>query len=96
MEDKVKCKICGKVGLSKADKGLKRHLRLMHNTCVSKDYRIDDYFEPADPDAVIEIFSDSRKAYRKKKNKKWNKWSRNTGTGKNPFARIIYTPMVNG
>lgn len=96
MEGKVKCKICGKVGVANADKDLRRHLRLTHNTCVSKDYYMDKYFEPAEPDAVIEIFSDSRKAYRKKKNKKWNKWNRNHSGGKNPFVRIIYTPVVNG
>ena len=96
MEGKVKCKICGKVGVANADKGLRRHLRLIHNISVSKDFCVGDYFEPTDPDAVIEIFSDSRKTYRKKKNKKWNKWNRNHSEGKNPFVRIIYTPMVNG
>ena len=93
MEGKVKCKICGKVGVANADKGLRRHLRLIHNISVSKDFCVGDYFEPTDPDAVIEIFSDSRKVYRKKKNKKWNKWNRNHSEGKNPFVRIIYTPM---
>lgn len=58
MEGKVKCKICGKVGVANADKGLRRHLRLIHNISVSKDFCVGDYFEPTDPDAVIEIFSD--------------------------------------
>ena len=88
--------MCGKVGGANADKGLRRHLRLIHNISVSKDFCVGDYFEPTDPDAVIEIFSDSRKTYRKKKNKKWNKWNRNHRGGKNPFVRIIYTPMDNG
>ena len=52
--------MCGKVGVANADKGLRRHLRLIHNISVSKDFCVGDYFEPTDPDAVIEILSDSR------------------------------------
>ena len=97
MEEKVRCKSCGKVGLLNDNKSLRRHLRLTHNTIVSKDYCIDDYFEPASTDAPVELLSDTRKAYKKKKNKKWTKWNR-TSTNKDftPLPlHIIYTPMGN-
>ena len=98
MEEKRKCKICGKVGLSKDVKGLRRHLRLGHNNCIPKEFNVEDYFEPVDIDAVVEIFSGTRKAYRKQKNKKWTKWQRGLGgtkSFKSPHAKIIYTPMGN-
>ena len=97
LEEKVKCKTCGKVGLAKDNKGLRRHLRLAHTTCVSKKDCIADYFEPADIDAPVEILSVTRKAYRKIKNKKWTKWNR-TSINKDFKAqplKIIYTPMGN-
>ena len=52
MSEKVKCKICGKVGLAKDNKGLIKHLRLAHNDCVSTDFNKEEYFEAADPDSI--------------------------------------------
>lgn len=95
MEEKVKCKICGKVGFAKDKKGLSRHLRLIHNKSVSKKDS-NKHFEPAEPDSIIEIRSSSLKSLRKEQNKKWTEWKRPDSRGKNPFARIIYTPMKNG
>ncbi len=99
MEEKVKCKICGKIGLAKDYKGLCRHLRLAHNADVSKENCKSDYFEAAAPDSVIEIFSDTHKAYRKLKNEKWNKRNRKSMRqiyNSKEYVRIIYTPMKNG
>jgi hypothetical protein len=99
IELKLKCKICGKVALASDVKGLQRHLRLCHNEIVLKDFPKEMFFEATANDAVVEIHSETRKSYRKKKNKKWKDWKRGTGgtkSGKNPFVRIIYTPMTNG
>ena len=95
MKEKVRCKICGKVGLLSDKKGLMRHMRLIHNTCVSKKGDINAHFEPADPASIIEIKSAPLKSFRKENNRKWIKWIRNNSGGKNPFVRIIYTPMGN-
>lgn len=98
MATNVKCKICGKIGELEANKSLRRHLRLCHNIMISKDCDISEYFELADPEAVCEIMSTTRKAYIKQKNKKWTTWrkaSKSKKVTKNPFAKIIYTPMGN-
>lgn len=97
MKEKVRCKICGKVGLLSDKKGLMRHMRLIHNTCVSKKGDINAHFDTASPDSIIEIKSDYVKSFFKEKNRKWNKRiiNRNKDEGKNPFVRIIYTPMGN-
>jgi len=55
--------------------------------------------QATDDNAVVEIRSVSKKAFRKDKNKKWKNWKRGsngTCTSKNPFVRMIYTPMING
>ena len=100
MEEKVKCKLCGKVGLAKDEKGLIRHLHLVHNTCVSKKCNLEPYYEQADPDSIIEIRSVSPKAFRKSQNKKWKQWKRGPGghtlLNEKQYVRIIYTPMTNG
>ncbi len=95
---KVKCRICGKVGVADDNKGLREHLRLSHNKCVSKKYDKESYFEPADPDALVEFYHGGLKEYMKKRNKKWTNWkkgSKGSKPAKNPFAKIIYTPMGN-
>ncbi len=99
IEQKVKCKICGKIALARDVKGLRRHLRLSHNEIVSRGFLIESYYEITDEDAVVNIHSGTRKSYRNKKNKKWKGWKGVNNDSKNfnnPFARIIYTPMVNG
>lgn len=101
VEEKVKCKICGKVGLAKDAKGLARHLRLSHNKNVSKKFNIETYYEPADPDSVIQIVSGLRKDFLKeRKRKTFRKYKLSSGSTstsvKNPYAKIIYTPMANG
>lgn len=96
MEEKVKCRLCGKVGLVKDKKGLRRHLRLCHDKNVSKECSIETYYEPADPESIVEIKSVPLKSFVKERNRKKNKKRRETITGKNPFVKIIYTPMVNG
>ena len=99
MKEKVKCKTCGKVGFLSDKKGLMRHLRLIHNTCVSKKDDINDYFESANSDSIIEIKSVTPKAFRKERNRKWNKRERGASGSKlneREFVRIIYTPMING
>ena len=99
MGEKVKCKICGKVGLIKDDKGLIKHLRLIHNLCVSKKFDKNHYYEPADSDSIIEIKGDSIKSFKKAQNTKWRKYmkcSNNRKLHKNQYVRIIYTPMSNG
>ena len=95
MSEKVKCKICGKVGLAKDNKGLIKHLRLAHNDCVSTDFNKEEYFEAADPDSIIEIRSISIKDWRKKQKRKLTKRLKENSKSKNPFVRIIYTPMGN-
>ena len=95
---KVKCKICGKVGLADDNKGLREHLRLSHNECVSKKYNKDTYFEPTDSDIPLDFYHGGLKKYMKNRNKKWTNWKidlKETKTTKNPFAKIIYTPMGN-
>ena len=96
MTDKVKCKICGKVGIANNDKGLIRHLRLAHNICVPNEYDRDDYFEAADPESIIQIRSISVKEWRKKKKRKSSKRRKEECKANNTFVKIIYTPMSNG
>lgn len=96
MSDKLKCKICGKVGYANNDKALIRHLRLAHNDCVSSEYNKDDYYEAADPDSIIDIKSISVRDWRKKQNRKLSKRRKENYKARNTFVRIIYTPMTNG
>ena len=96
MEEKVKCKICGKIGLAKDYKGLNRHLRLNHNICISNDHCKNKYYETADADAVVEISSITRKAFRKLKNLKWKRDNNDKKVKGRQYIRIIYTPMTNG
>ncbi len=63
---KVKCSICGKVAQQSDKKGQKRHMRLAHNIMS-----LEGYFIEADPDAVVDLMSTTKKAYRKEQNKKF-------------------------
>lgn len=65
---KVKCKLCGKVGIHENKKSLNRHMRLAHGKSSAEGF-----FEPADPDSIIEIMSTSKKSYRKQANVQANK-----------------------
>ena len=99
MEEKIKCKICGKVGFLKDKKGLQRHLRLVHNICVSKQFDNNEYFESADSDSVIDIKGMLKKDFRRNQKKKWHKLMKcynNRKSHSNQYVRIIYTPMSNG
>ena len=90
MYKKVKCKICGKVGLLKDTKGLMRHLRLVHNEYVSKKNCKANYYEPIDDEAIIEIKSEPIKKILKPKFGKSKKIEY-----KSPFVKILFTPMGN-
>lgn len=95
LEEKVKCKACGKVGLSKDKEGLKRHYCLAHNEILSKKADLSDYFEPTSHDAVVEIISPSQKEKIKEKSRKRKRGVNGIMVLKNTFSRIIYTPMGN-
>lgn len=103
VDEKVKCKICGKVGLAYDRKGLARHIRLSHDKHVSKNFEREVYFEPADPDSVIQIISGLRRDFLKERRRKtFGKYKLSSGTRSKektyvrPYVRIIYTPMSNG
>lgn len=95
IEEKVKCKLCGKVGFSKDKKGLKRHYRLAHDEILSKKANLLDYFEATSHDAVVDIISPSYKQIIKEKTSGRKKGSSRLTVLKNAFTRIIYTPMGN-
>ena len=61
---KVRCKLCGKVGLAWDTLALKRHMRLMHGISSA-----DGYFEEADEDSIV-VLSLGKKEYKKKGIKK--------------------------
>ena len=60
------------------------------------EFNKEEYFEAADPDSIIEIRSISIKDWRKKQKRKLTKRLKENSKSKNPFVRIIYTPMTNG
>lgn len=93
--EKVKCKICGKIGFARDKDGLRTHCRLAHNEILSKKEDILNYFEPTSEDVVVDIISPSHKKWVKEKNKKKKKRSNGLVVLKNAFTRIIYTPMGN-
>ena len=95
MGEKVKCKLCEKIGFLKDKKGLRRHYRLAHNEILSKKANILDYFEPISQDAVVDIISPSQKQLIKEKSRKLKRGSSAPAVLKNTFTRIIYTPMGN-
>ena len=88
---KVKCKLCGKVGVRRMPKSLSRHLRLCHNIFTKS---IDEYFEETSSDAIVDLKPGSKKellkSIRPKKSKK-----NSTTIHSNAPAWIIYTPMGN-
>lgn len=87
---KVKCKLCGKIGLKKQPKALRRHLRLSHNILTSKT---DGYFEIIDTDAIIEIM-ESKREFRKS----MGGGGRRSGAKnyvKLTSTKLIYTAMGN-
>lgn len=95
MDEKVQCKICGKVGLAKNIKALRKHLHFRHNLC---NFQIDDWFIHADPEVPIDILSCTRKAFMKYKNSQWTDWQEKKEESpkyKKPLAKIIFTPMGN-
>lgn len=67
---KVKCKLCGKVGLLSNTKSLNRHMRLAHGITSCKGY-----FIPTDEDSIVDLMSTTKKSFRKQANieanKKW-------------------------
>ena len=65
---KVKCTLCGKVGILENKRSLKRHMRLAHGKSSAEGF-----FEPADSDSIVEIMSTSKKSYRKQANVEANK-----------------------
>lgn len=93
--EKVKCKLCGKIGLAKDKKGLRMHYRIAHNEILSKKANLLDYFGPASQDEVVDVISPSQKQLLKEKSRKWKKASNGLTVLKNAFTRIIYTPMGN-
>lgn len=95
MGEKVKCKICGKVGFAKDKKGLRRHYRLIHDETLSKKANILDYFDPTSHDAIAEIISPSQKVLIKENSRKWKKSFNGVTVLKNSLTKIIYTPMGN-
>jgi len=88
---KVKCKLCGKVGLKNQPKALKRHLRFSHNIFNSNE---GDYFEIADPDSVVQLLI-SKKEFRKSMRGGGSRRSGGDNHIKSSFTKIIYTPMGN-
>ena len=61
---KVRCKLCGKVGLAWDTRALKRHMRLMHRTSST-----DGYFEEADEDSAV-VLSLRKNEYKRNGRKK--------------------------
>jgi hypothetical protein len=88
---KVKCKLCGKVGVRSMPKGLSRHLRLNHNIFTKS---LDEYFEETSSDAIVELKPGTKKEFLKSIRPKRPK-VKSTTTYSNTPARIIYTPMGN-
>lgn len=95
MGEKLKCKVCGKIGFAKDKKGLRMHYRLAHNEILSKKANILDYFEPTFQDVVVDIISPSHKQLIKEKCGKRKRGSNGPIVFKNTFTRIISTPMGN-
>lgn len=95
MGEKLKCKLCGKIGLAKDKKGLRMHYRIAHNEILSKKANTLDYFEPASQDEVVDIISPTYKQLIKVKIRKRKRASNGLTILKNTFTRIIYTPMGN-
>lgn len=92
--NKVKCRICGKVASDYDLKGQKLHL-LSHNIRIPLIYKTDEFFEETDPNAIVEIMSESRKVKQMERNSEWTNWSKGKETDDHQFTRIIYTPMGN-
>lgn len=89
--NKVKCNICGKVGLRNMPKALARHLRLSHNI-FTKD--IDNYFEVASSDEIVDLKPSTKGERRKVDISKGKSKSSRSTIFKTP-AKVIYTPMGN-
>lgn len=64
---KVKCVLCGKIGLANDKIGLLRHLQLAHN---KNDIKM--FFTPTKSE-IINIFPTTKKAYIKKQSRKISK-----------------------
>ena len=58
---KVKCSLCGKVGLSYDTKALNRHMRLAHGKNSAKNYFIE-----AAPSSIVDIKNVSKKVFDQK------------------------------
>ena len=88
---KVKCRLCGKIGLRNQPKALKRHLRFSHNIFISK---VDEYFEITDSDCVVQLLT-SRKEFRKSMRGIGGRKPGGDNLVRSSFTKIIYTPMGN-
>ena len=89
--NKVKCNICGKVGLRNMPKALTRHLRLSHNI-ITKDFG--DYFKEASSDEIVDLKPSTKRERRKVDTPKGKSKSSRFTVFKTP-AKVIYTPMGN-
>ena len=88
---RVKCKLCGKIGLKKQPKALRRHLHLSHNIFTSNT---DEYYEITDSDSVINIL-ESKREFRKSMGGGGGRRSGAKNYIKMTSSKIIYTPMGN-
>ena len=89
--NKVKCNICGKVGLRNMPKALARHLRLAHNIFTKE---IDSYFDETSSDEIVDLKPSTKKEHRKVDTPKRKSKNSRFTVFKTP-ARVIYTPMGN-
>jgi len=89
--NKVKCNICGKVGLRNMPKALAGHLRLAHNIFTKE---IDSYFDETSSDEIVDLKPSTKRERRKVDTPKGKSKSSRFTILKTP-AKVIYTPMGN-